>query len=114
MMQGLSISLVGLLITFFALMVFILLMIVLQRIFPAERKEIQGDTGSPEVRRLNIDEENRQKEDKLAIAAAIAVAIEYIHKGKGAALGSNLVKGHGQWWVANPDINSRDSQLKKG
>ena len=108
-MQGLSISLVGLLITFFALGVFIILMVILKRIFPAKPKaEDEEEQGEPVIR-IDLD----QPDENEAVVAAIAAAVSYFQAESRPLLGANLETGHGRWWVANRSALHRISSLKK-
>jgi hypothetical protein len=112
MMQGLSISVVGIIITFFSLGVFILIMIVLQRIFPAKvknKKEVEEIV--PAVENM-LDQGYRVEEEEQAIVAAIMVAIDHFETTSQPALGTNLEAGRGRWWMTNR-ISARQTIVMK-
>ena len=71
-MQGLNVSILGLMITFMALGVFILIMVVLQKLFPAEEEKIE----QPEPE-LVVAVETADTSEEGAIVAAIAAAVAY-------------------------------------
>ena len=102
MMQGLSISIIGILITFFALGVFILVMVVLQRIFPAASNQTEK-TETPEEPSLEVEysQQDFSENDDQAVVAAIAVAMDYFRKTEKSVLGANLEAGRGPWWTVN-------------
>jgi len=112
-MQGLSISIIGLLITFFALGVFILLMIVLQRIFPP-KPETQEEAEKVElVVQIELDQAPSQMDEAGEVAAAIAAAVSYFQAANQPSLGANLEGGRGRWWAANRSAAGRVSNLRK-
>jgi sodium pump decarboxylase gamma subunit len=95
--QGLSLSVLGLGITFAALGLLILTIILLQRIFRTRKlvpeKHEPGDT--PVVSSLARDMEDEE------IVAAIAVALAYLRSLElnRSGLGTSLEKGRGSWWT---------------
>ena len=93
--QGLTISLLGLLLTFFALGVFVLIMYVLQWLFPPQLEE----KGSLEEQPALIEASGA--EDETTVAAAISVALSYLRDLEQSKIGETLVVGRGSWWVAN-------------
>jgi len=98
--QGLEVSLLAMVITFLALGVFILVMVVLQRIFPPAAAE-QGQEGEaredePEV--LSVTSADESEEG--AVAAAIAAALNHFQAAGRTQLGSSLREGRGAWWVS--------------
>ena len=108
-MQGLSISIVGLLITFFSLGVFILLMIVLQRIFPPKPKvEEVAEEGEPVIQ-VMLDQPDEEGE----VVAAIAAAISHFQTENRPRLGANLESGRGRYWSANRSSFRPAISLKK-
>lgn len=101
-LQGLTISGLGLLITFFALGIFILIMVVLQKAFPyKEEAEAGDDEGMEEAPAISMAVVEEEGEEDQAAVAAIAVAISYLRSRSQSKLGSNLEAGHGSWWMAN-------------
>lgn len=110
--QGLSISVVGILITFFSLGVFILIMILLQRVFPPEKiteKEVEED--EPVVQ-IELDQNTGIGDQGGAIVAAIMVAINYYQTVNQPILGANLEAGRGRWWMTNR-ISARQTVVLK-
>jgi sodium pump decarboxylase gamma subunit len=99
-MQGLSISIVGLLITFTALGIFILIMIVLQRIFPPKPQKEEEENGPESVIEIYQRQDTYQADNDQAVIAAISAAISHFQTNKKSNLGANLIGGHGRWWVA--------------
>jgi Na+-transporting methylmalonyl-CoA/oxaloacetate decarboxylase gamma subunit len=113
-MQGLSISIIGLLITFFALGVFILLMIVLQRIFPPKPEAQEEEAEKVElVVQIELDQASSQVDEAGEVAAAIAAAVSYFQAANQPSLGANLEGGRGRWWAANRLAAGRVSNLRK-
>ena len=114
LMQGLNISIIGLLITFFTLGVFILLMIVLQRIFPpkAEAQAEEAEKAEPVVQ-IELDQASSQLDEEGAVAAAIAAAVSYFQAANQPSLGANLEGGRGHWWAASRSAAGRVSNLRK-
>lgn len=107
--QGLLISLLGLLLTFLALGILILTIIVLQRLFsPAQ---VTSATEEPEGPGLSGEE------GELAAAIAAAILLLRAKDKHSAALGSTLENGPGRWWqrgqtvlssIPQVDTNGRD------
>jgi Na+-transporting methylmalonyl-CoA/oxaloacetate decarboxylase gamma subunit len=95
-LQGLSLSLTGIVITFASLGLFILIIIVLQRLFGAKRpaqadSQSQGSAALPATMEVGSDSQ---------VAAAIAVALEHFRAAETASdqTGSTLTQGRGAWW----------------
>ena len=98
-MQGLQVSVLGLLITFLALGVFILVMVLLQRIFPGQEEageESLGDTEEIPV----IAIETADDSDEGAVVAVIVAALEHVRASQSSQLGASLTEGKGGWWSA--------------
>lgn len=98
-LQGLNLSFLGLLFTFLALGVFILIMVILLRVFPY-KPEVEMETESEEAAPVEeaasmmvVGCENEE------VAAAIAVAIGYFRARGEVTLGANLSAGRGPWWT---------------
>jgi Na+-transporting methylmalonyl-CoA/oxaloacetate decarboxylase gamma subunit len=107
MAQGLEVSLLGLSVTFLALGVFILIMVVLQRLFPGKSEETgieaqEQDVETAEVAEMAADEGEGE------VIAAIAVALNFLISQNQANLGASLEKGRSGWWV------SRRSEARTG
>jgi hypothetical protein len=111
-MQGLSISIIGLFITFFALGVFILLMIVLQRIFPP-KTEVEEEPEAEPVIQIELEQASSKPEKETEMAAAISAAVSYFQAASQPSLGSNLEGGRGRWWSANRPAAARSSSSRK-
>lgn len=112
LVQGLTLSLTGLVITFASLGLFILIIILLQRFFsPSEQLEAATEKPSsvslPETMTTELEPET---------AAAIAIAIEYFRsmEAEASAIGSAFSQGPGAWWQARqyPAEPVRPRQLK--
>jgi sodium pump decarboxylase gamma subunit len=116
-MQGLQVSVLGLLITFLALGVFILVMVLLQRFFPGQEEEIE-EAADPaeEIPVLTIETTDESEEG--AVVAAIAAAVQHIHPSQSSQLGASLAEGKGNWWTARradaPTGNRMDTRQRRG
>lgn len=93
--QGLFISVLGLLLTFLVLRIFILIMDVLQRLFQPQPEEGETPEGQPAL------VETSGGEDEAIVAAAISVALSYLRALEQSKIGETLAAGRGPWWVAN-------------
>ena len=94
--KGLEVSLLGILITFLALAVFIQIMVVLQRLFPAE----QTDASAKNEEQPQVEVQIEEIGEDAAVVAAIAVALSYLRARSQSSLGSSLQEGRGGWWSA--------------
>ncbi len=112
LMQGLSISLIGLLITFFALGAFIVLMVILKRIFPSKPAADEEELGLEPVVQIELDQVSAVEEDA-EIAAAIAAAVAYVQTANQSSLGANLEGGRGHWWAANQPAAVRSAGWRR-
>ena len=108
LLQGLQISISGIIITFTALALFILVMVVLQKIYPAESEKAKGEA---EPEKKMIVEGVAESEDEGAIVAAIAAALSQLQEpfAQSESLGTLLDEGRGTWWMvkrikANPSV----------
>lgn len=108
LIQGLEISFLGMGLTFAALGILILTMILLERGFrPKQAAVVAPSAAAPAA---EADAEGLQDEE---VAAAIGVALAYFrHKqAKGrASLGETLTAGRGGWWAAGQ--SARAAQFK--
>lgn len=99
--QGLTISGLGLFITFTALGFFILIMVVLKKLFPYKEEAEETEEGSVEVSPVAGMVESGGDAGDTGEIAAIAAAIAYLRGRAQAQLGSNLESGRGAWWIVN-------------
>lgn len=98
--QGWTITVLGLFITFMALGLFILIMVVLKKLFPVKEEE-QGGDEAEEASESPVAAAVAAGEDDQAEVAAIAAAIAYLRARSSSKLGSNLEAGRGSWWMVN-------------
>jgi sodium pump decarboxylase gamma subunit len=97
MVQGFYISLLGLLITFLALGIFILAMVVLKKLFPQRDGEMAGQQVE-ETPVLVV--ETADKSEEGAVIAAIAAAVAFSRSSGRIRLGETLTQSRGGWWAA--------------
>jgi len=91
--SGLMISVVGLVVTFSALLIFIGVMVLLQKLFPVKKKtETLAPISPDKPVELTIETESGDEE----IAAALA-AIAYLHSQNTGQLGATLLYGPGPY-----------------
>ena len=109
-LQGLSVSLIGLFVTFLSLGVFILIMVGLQRIFPY-REEVEVEEGGEEAEALTMIQVEDADEEG-AVAAAIAAALSYFSARNESQLGECLKQGRSAWW-ASRRMEARTGNLQK-
>lgn len=110
--QGLYISLLGLLVTFLALGIFILVMIVLKRIFPYKPEEEESEAEEPAVE----VEISGGCDDMTVAAIAVAIArTRLTARGtRTGALGASLSSGRGPWGsVGRHSSRLSNSLIKK-
>lgn len=90
---GLLISVVGLVVTFSALLIFIGVMVLLQKIFPVKKKaEVTAPASTEKVEEISVMTESGEEE----ITAALA-AIAYLRSRNGGQLGATLLYGPGPY-----------------
>lgn len=94
--QGLEVSLLGLGITFLALGVFILIMVVLQKFFPGKEEAAEEQPAEEAVVAVEIADASEEG----AIIAAIAAAVAYARRSGRGRLGETLAQARGNWWAA--------------
>lgn len=97
-LQGLEISLLALTITFVALGIFILIMVMLQRLFPY-KEEVEGSTPAPQTDD-SLVVVSQETDENAEMAAAIAAALIYFQQKGKAGLGDALVEKRSAWWTA--------------
>ncbi len=109
-LQGLNLTILGLTLTFAALGLFILVIVVLERVFrvraliPEQREEHETVIAGE----LPPDTENEE------IAAAITIALSYLRSIDicRSGLGSTLEAGRGAWW--NASLSLAKTQRRTG
>ena len=110
---GLQVSLLGLVITFVALGVFIFIILALKALFPAERAAKK----SAAVQQTPVVEIAAEADDdESEVVAAIAAALAYARIGQGSrstSLGQSLLEGRGSWWAARRSESSEGSAEKR-
>lgn len=96
--QGLGIMVVGLSITFGALVIFIGIILLLQRLFPAEqaKERKQGKSADQPTRGLSARDTT---EEEIAVAITVALAQLYAYELCRSNLGVSLEQGHSPWWT---------------
>ena len=98
--QGLTLSMIGILITFSALGLLILLILALKILFPERGDQ---DTSHPNIGQVSGLVTDREDLRKKAAAAGVVILLNqrsYLMKGK---LGSELEKPVGKWWQRGLD-----------
>ena len=108
-LQGLMISLIGLLTTFMVLGVFIFIMIGLQKLFPAK----------PETQEAEVEEiaapaavaVDAPAGDDQAVIAAIAAALAYFRNQSN--LGNTLYEGRGNGWITRRGLSNQTNITKR-
>lgn len=97
---GLSITISGILITFFALGIFILVMMLLTKLFPAkdesqvEEKVAEAVEEQPAAAAVVEEEDND-------LPVVIATAISHFRSKAQSSLGTSLMEGRSGWWASN-------------
>lgn len=102
LIQGLEISITGLVITFTALGIFILVMMALQRIF-REKTPVSDETPALEENTIEPSKAvgTQNNDDETEVIAVIVAAISYLRSQTLSSLGASLETGKGNWWVSN-------------
>lgn len=98
LMDGLSISLSGIIVTFIALGIFVLVITLLKKIFPAEKDKME--TTVTETAEMSHASDSTENEDEL-IPVVIAAAVCYCQFQAQNSLGASLSEGKGNWWASN-------------
>ncbi|MGB2956609.1 MAG: OadG family transporter subunit [Anaerolineales bacterium] len=94
--QGLILSGIGIVITFSALGILILLIVLLKTVFPAGQTVRKSETEIQEI--PGEDQTDREKKHKIAAAAAaVALALDR-DKDRPGSLGQVLESPPGNWW----------------
>ncbi len=108
-LQGLMISLIGMLTTFLVLGVFILIMIGLQKLFPAKPEAEDSEDGAAEAE--IADQTAAENGDDLAVIAAIAAALASLRNQSN--LGNTLFEGRGNWWITRRGLSNQTNITKR-
>ncbi len=90
--QGLTLSGIGILVTFSALGILILLILLLKVFFPAKQTELDGYSS-----RFKINDRESLKEQ--AAAVAVAALLDRKMESRKSSLGSVLEDPIGNWWL---------------
>jgi len=105
--QGLSLSGIGILITFSALGILILLILILKALFPAKENDLEV-SHPRETPPSGIDPDREELRKKAAAAGVAVLLSKRSFTGKG-ELGSELEKPVGKWWQRGLDrIHSKE------
>jgi sodium pump decarboxylase gamma subunit len=95
---GLMVSVVGLAITFSALLIFIGIIVLLKTIFPyKEEKSEETDDASHKEETITVASSDKSEEE---LTAAIAAVI-YLHGQRSNQLGAALTAGKSPFWTAD-------------
>jgi sodium pump decarboxylase gamma subunit len=95
--QGLTIMVMGLSITFSALIIFIGIIMLLKRLFPA-RQKVDSAREKASVQKVVGPQTRDTTEEEIAIAITVALAHLYSQELCRSNLGVDLERGHGPWW----------------
>ena len=107
--QGLTLSGIGILITFSALGILIILILILKALFP-ERREKTVVSGLEETRSSSAGPE-RESLRKQAAAAGVAVLLRNRSNTQKGGLGSELEKPVSKWWLRGLDRTHNKERL---
>jgi Na+-transporting methylmalonyl-CoA/oxaloacetate decarboxylase gamma subunit len=89
---GLMISAVGILVTFSALVIFTVVMIVLQKLFPVKKEA--KEKGIEETKPVEVNAESESYAEEMAAALA---AVSYLRAQRAGQLGATLLSGPGPY-----------------
>ena len=96
--QGLTIMVMGLSITFSALIIFIGIIMLLRRLFPA-RQKVDLAREKAAAQKVVNPQTRDTTEEEIAIAITVALAHLYSQELCRSNLGVDLEQGHGPWWT---------------
>jgi len=98
--QGLQISFLGMGLTFFALAVLILIMILLDRLFRSNGRASESERSGSSLGALKagVPRERDAQEEEVAVAIAVALAFLGLQVGDRGSLGDTLAEEKGAWW----------------
>jgi len=91
---GLLISVIGLLTTFLALLIFIGVMVLLQKLFPVKAEKTEETATVIETKTAEVVEKTESKEEEIAAALA---AVAYLRAQRAGQLGASLQSGPGPY-----------------
>lgn len=109
--QGLLISAVGLIVAFTSMASFILVIILLQKVFPPRAEAETAE--SPDAVEAAEQFIAAKDDDEEAIVAAIVVAIDSARAKVQSKLGAELQMGRSNWWAANVLSARQETVLRK-
>ncbi len=99
-LAGLSISISGILITFLALGIFILVMVILQKLFPGKEADTPVEPAVAVVAEQPVMVETVEEEDE-DLPVIFATAISHFRSKAQSSLGTSLMEGKTGWWASN-------------
>ena len=99
-LAGLSISVSGILITFLALGVFILVIVILKKLFPGIEAAAPVDQPLTVIEELPAMVETVDEEDS-DLPVIFAAAISHFRSKAQSSLGTSLMEGKTGWWASN-------------
>lgn len=98
-MQGLQISLIGMGLTFFSLVILVLIMILLDRLFRSNGRASASEIGSGlQAKGPVVPKERDALEEEIAVAIAVALACLGLQVADRGSLGDTLAEEKGAWW----------------
>ncbi len=106
--QGLYVSVVGIVVLFITATIFYFVIVGLRRLFP-EKAEPET-AAEPESEPVALTETSSEDDE---IAAVIAVAIQHSRLRVQSGLGNALQQGRSSWWSANLLAAVKETQMKK-
>lgn len=105
LLAGLSISVSGLIITFMALGLFILVIMLLQKFFPGTNGDDDGNESSEPAQAIAEEkpqiQASAQSEEDEDLPVVIAAAISHFRVKAQSSLGTSLSEGKSGWWSSN-------------
>jgi sodium pump decarboxylase gamma subunit len=114
MLEGLTLTVIGLVVAFAFMALFILTIVVLKALFPAKSTQTPtaAETDLPASAPM-VFPDSSQPEEEAEIVAAIATAVAYVRSQTQNSLGNALAQGRGAWWMANQINAPQDSGLNR-
>jgi sodium pump decarboxylase gamma subunit len=97
---GLEITVSGILITFFALGIFILVMMILTKLFPGKVESQVEEKVTEVVEEKPVAAAVKDEEDE-DLPVVIAAAISHFRSKAQSSLGTSLMEGKSGWWASN-------------
>lgn len=98
-MQGLQISLIGMGLTFFSLVILVLIMILLDRLFRSNGRASASEIRSGlQAKGSVVPKERDALEEEIAVAIAVALACLGLQVADRGSLGDTLAEEKGAWW----------------